>query len=122
MANRTNGRAFALAGAWIPIGAGVGGGFGVIYGDIASFAAAGAVVGAVLAALTVIFAIGRTRGELSLAQFAGGLLLVGALGFSLGAIFVPDRMLLYGLLAIGLSLPALIWLGFSLRSSRPRLS
>jgi len=122
MSNQTTGRTVALASAWIPIGAGVGSVVGTIYGDIAGFIVAGATIGAVLSALTLIFVIARTNGELSLAQFASGLLLVGAMGFALGAIFVPDRVLLYGLLAIGLCLPAVIWLGSSLRTPRPRVS
>lgn len=122
MSNQATGRTVALAGAWIPIGAGVGSVVGAIYGDIAGFMVAGATIGAVLSALTLISAIALTNGELSLAQFAGGLLLVGAMGFALGAIFVPDRVLLYGLLAIGLCLPAAIWLGLSLRNPRPRVS
>lgn len=112
MSNQTTVRTATLASVWIPIGAGVGSVFGTIYGDITGFTVAGAIIGAVMSILTLIFVIARTNGELSLAQFASGLMLVGAMGFALGAIFVPDHVLLYGVLAIGFCLPAVIWLGF----------
>jgi len=113
------GRTLALAGAWIPIGGAVGVALGAVYRDVAGFTAAGAAIGVVLAALTLVYRIARTRGELSWPQFAGGLMLVGALGFGLGAIFVPDRLLFYGLLAALLCLPAAIWLASSIWNSKP---
>jgi hypothetical protein len=122
MSRQTTFRTVALASACIPVGAGFGSALGAIYGDVASFTVAGAAIGTVLSALVLIFDIARINGELSWSQFASGLMLVGALGFALGATFVPEHLFFYGVLAISLCLPAAIWLGFSLRTSKPHVS
>jgi hypothetical protein len=122
MLRQTTGRIVPFALAWIPIGATVAAALGALYGDITSFTVAGAAIGVVLSALTLIFDIALTKGELSWSQFATGLMLVGALGFALGAVFMPDHLFFYGVLAISLCLPGAIWLGFSLRTSKPHIS
>jgi hypothetical protein len=119
MSRQTTGRTVALAGAWIPIGAVLGIALGATYGDLASFTVAGGAIGVVLAVLTLIFDIARTKGELTWSQFASGLMLVGALGFALGAIFVPDHLFFYAMLAVSLCLPAAIWLAHSIWPSKP---
>lgn len=120
MSGRSAGQTVALAGA--PIGAAVGVALGAVYGDIVSFAVAGAIIGVVLSALTLIFAVARISGELSWAQFASGLMLVGAVGFALAAISVPQHPFLYGALAVTLCVPAVIWLGFTLWTRRLHVS
>jgi hypothetical protein len=51
-------------------------------------------------------------------QLGAGLLLAGSMGFVVGAAFVPDRVLMYSVLAAALLLPAAIWLWSYYRAPR----
>ena len=100
----------ALAGAWIPVGAGAGIVVGAIRGEPTGFIVAGSAVGIVLAWLTLTLATLPADRRPSWIQLASGLLLAGSMGFAVGAAFATERFLTYSVLAAGLLLPAVIWL------------
>ena len=122
MSQRPTTTSSTLVGVLIPIGAGIGMAFGAIYRDVPGFMVAGAAIGAELTSLILIFAIARTKGDLSGRQFANGLMLIGAMGFAVGAVFVPDRLVLYSVLAVACYAPAAVWLWSNYRSSKRRVA